>query len=181
MFRIVNLQEIIKSENTELVLSKIAEFSSLNEDVEYFIKNKAIDFEKRNFCRTFLLFDDNANLIAYFTLALKTLFFGENVAKRKKKEIQGFTSDISSVPVILIGQLSKNNNYTDSITGAELLGICMDTVNKAHNLVGGRFCLVETLVDEYNQKVVDFYNDNNFNILQKNDDETFYQLLKKLD
>jgi hypothetical protein len=43
MFRIVNLQEIIKSENTELVLSKIAEFSSLNEDETFYQLLKKLD------------------------------------------------------------------------------------------------------------------------------------------
>lgn len=180
MFRIINLQEIIKSGNNETVFSKIDEFSSLNEDVEYFIKYKAVEFEKRNFCRTFLVFDDEANLIAYYTLALKTLIFNSNLSKSKRKQIQGFTADVSSVPVILIGQLSKNSLFNNKITGTELLDLCINTVYKAHNLVGGRVCLAETDTDKDNIKVVDFYEQNGFYTLQKNDDETFYQMIKKL-
>ena len=179
MFRIVNLQKIIDSTGNEDVLSKIFQFSSLNEDVEFFIKYKAVDFEKRDFCRTFLIFDDT-DPVAYFTLALKTLFFNEDVAKRKRKEIQGFTSDVSSVPVILIGQLSKNNIYNDKISGSDLLELCMKTVIEVKKLVGGRFCLVETLADENNKKVVDFYLENKFNVLQKSEDGMYYQMLRKL-
>jgi len=180
MFRIINLQEIIKSENNEAVFFKMNEFSSLNEDVEYFIKYKAVEFEKRNFCRTFLVFDDDANLIAYYTLALKTLFFNADLSKNKRKQIQGFTADVSSVPVVLIGQLSKNNTFSNKITGTELLDLCLNTVYKVHNLIGGRVCLAETDTDENNTKVVDFYKQNGFYTLQQNEDKRFYQMVKKL-
>ena len=180
MFRIVRLRKIINTKKFELIFKKMTEFSSLNEDVEDFIKHRAVEFEKRNFCRTFLVFDDKANLIAYYTLALKTLIFNSNLSKSKRKQIQGFTADVSSVPVILIGQLSKNSLFNEKITGTELLDLCISTVYKAHNIIGGRVCLVETDTDKNNIKVWKFYEQNEFYTLQKNEDEKFYQMIKKL-
>jgi len=173
------LQIILQSGNNESILNKMAEFSSINDDVEYFIRSKAIDFEKRNACRTYLVFN-NTDLIAYFTLSMKTLFFNDEVSKKKRKDIQGFTSEVSSVPVILIGQLSKNSAFSNKITGEELLKLCLNEVYNIQARIGGRFCLIETLVDESNKKVVDFYVKNGFNTLQKNEDETLYQMLRKL-
>jgi hypothetical protein len=43
MFRIVNLQEVIKSGNAQLVLSKMSEFSSLNEDGTFYQMLKRLD------------------------------------------------------------------------------------------------------------------------------------------
>lgn len=175
MYQVIGLQEIINTSFYNIILSKISEFSSKNEDVEDFIKNKACDYEKRKFCRTFLVFDEEINLVGYFTLALKTLFFNSEVSKNQRKRIHGITGDSQYVPALLIGQLSKNQNF-NSITGKELLDFAIDMIYQVHNIVGGRICLVETLTGDSNKKVLDFYTEYGFKKLQKDKDNIYQQI-----
>ena len=180
MYKLISLKRIIEKNALDYFEKRKENFSSQNPDVEYFIKNKALDYEKRCFCRTFLLIDKDSNIAGYFTLGLKTLAFQDYVSNNKKKAIHGISSDVSSVPVILIGQFSKNLNIENKIQGDELLQFAMDMVYKAQDIVGGRICLVETSSDETNQKVIDFYEKCGFIKLQTDDNGTFQQMYRKI-
>jgi hypothetical protein len=168
----------MQSTGNAVILNKIAAFSSMNEDVESFLKNKAADFDKRDMGRTYLMFDDTGNLVAYFTLALKSVVFGNDVSNTLKKKIHGATSDIKSVPVILIGQLGKNFAVADKIKGTEILDSAFSFIYDTYKLVGSRICLIETLADETNKKVFDFYKEYGFKELQT--DGTYIQMYKRL-
>ena len=74
MYTSLALQEIINTPVLDYFKQKLSKFSSINEDVEDFIRNKAIEYEMRQFSRTYLILDD-VEIAVYFTLALKTLFF----------------------------------------------------------------------------------------------------------
>lgn len=179
MFDILGLQEIIASSALEHFQPQLDNFKSLNEDVEYFIRHKAVDFENRSFCRTFLVIN-NTDIIAYFTIGLKNLSFKDYVSNNRKKAIHGISSDVSNVPVILIGQLSKNANYDNLITGEKLLSFAVDMIRQARNIVGGRVCLVETPADEANSKVIEFYEKCGFVKLQTDDNGTMQQMYLKI-
>ncbi|MBR1736744.1 MAG: hypothetical protein IJ736_06965 [Firmicutes bacterium] len=179
MYTSLALQEIINTPVLDYFKQKLSKFSSINEDVEDFIRNKAIEYEMRQFSRTYLILDD-VEIAAYFTLALKTLFFTDDVSNTKKKAIHGLSNKINDVPVVLIGQLSKNFMYTGNFTGEELLNYALDVVYQVQKLVGGRICLVETLADDSNEKVMDFYLHNGFIKLQKDTDGIYQQLIRKL-
>ena len=180
MFRTVELQKIINLSDADGLKRQIDNFSSLNNDVEYFIRHKAVDYEKRAFCRTFLVVDENIHIVGFFTLGLKNLAFQDYVSNSKKKSIHGISSDVSSVPVILIGQLSKNLACDNAISGEELLDFAIDMVYNAQDIVGGRICLVETATDEENQKVIEFYENCGFVKLQKDENGEYQQLYKKI-
>ena len=180
MYETYRLQKLIDSPFSEIIQEKMQRFRSLNADVEDFIKNKAVDYEKRWFSKTYLVINEKAEIIAYFTLALKTLFFTDEVSNSKKKYIHGLTNKITNVPVILIGQLSKNLEFNDEISGGELLELALKVIYEIRELIGGRICLVETLADDSNEKVMDFYLRNDFIKLQTDDDGTYQQLIRKL-
>jgi hypothetical protein len=161
-------------------LEKINNFSSLNEDIENFIKNKAVDFEKRDMSRTYLILNENRNFVAYFSLTLKVLEFNDTVSNKTKKRLHGASSSIKSIPVILIGQLGKNFNFKDEITGKYILESAMSFVKQIYGLVGCRICLVETLACESNQKVIDFYTDYGFVGLNKSPTDNFLQMYTRI-
>ena len=87
MYKLISLKRIIEKNALDYFEKRKENFSSQNPDVEYFIKNKALDYEKRCFCRTFLLIDKDSNIAGYFTLSLKTLAFQDYVSNNKKKAI----------------------------------------------------------------------------------------------
>lgn len=131
------------------------------------MKNRAIEFDKLAKSKTFLILGlDNAeskiNLIAYFTLSLQVFKVPEKLSNRKIKEWDGFSAKVKSkviteFPVILIGQLGKNDEYKDKILGSELMQYCLSTVLDGQQILGGRIILLECkntpyLVDKFYPK-----------------------------
>jgi len=153
-------------------------FSCLDNDVESFLKTKARQHEQRNRSRTYLvLSNDGHKLIAYFTLSLKALEFGEGVSKSAIKSIDGFNKNAASTPVILIGQFGKDKHDAQEIRGSVLLDICMGYVYEIHNLVGSRIVLVESA---NNEKVTAFYKDNGFSVFREDPGDKLVQMIRVL-
>ncbi len=168
------MRELIETaeakEDSSLVQKAFSSFScTRNQDVENFLKENSIRFEKSDITRTYLIidqdrFEDNKtiNIVAYFSLALKILIIPELLSNRKTKKIDGFSKDAKEAIVYLIGQLGKNDNYSDDISGSEILNRAINIITDIQNSIGGRVVLVEC---EDNKNLIDFYNKNDFEIL----------------
>lgn len=87
------LREIIGTEREQAVADAVGRFSCKDKDVEFFLKNKALEFERCDKSRTYLVHDyeaysgGNVSVLAYFTLSLKSLEFRGTLSKNKIKEI----------------------------------------------------------------------------------------------
>ena len=175
----VSLKEIIGTEDEVDYLQAIQKFSCLDKDVEKFLKIKALDFDKRNKSRTYLLIDSNQDeeiiILGYYTITIKNLPFTEIVSKSMIKKIDGYSNNVNSAESILIGQLGKNYNYKDKISGSFLLNHAMVTVYSIHNLAGCRIVFLEC---SDNEKIVKFYQDNGFAFLQKSGE--YLQMIRHL-
>jgi hypothetical protein len=88
------------------------------------------------------------------------------VSKTKRKKLDGLYKKTDDIPCYLIGQLGKNDLYKDKIEGHTIINYAVNIIQKSHEFVGGRFILVEC-TDNY--KLVNFYLNNNFEILQKDE------------
>lgn len=167
----INLKEIIDELGEDRAKSILAEFiCPINKDVEYFIKNKAIEFSKQGLSTTYLIFvsyKKEYKLVAYFTLASKTILIKKDVlSKTKQRRIAKFSTFLSDLkryvlPAILIGQLGKNykNGIDKQITGDELLHMAFDTIKTIQNAIGGRFVFLEC---EDIKELKAFYENNGF-------------------
>ena len=173
---VVTLQEALKSESLEDVEDAISRFKCLDKDVETFLKTKAIDFERRDKSRTYLVFDDDA-LLGYFTLSLNALPFRQEVSNNMIKRIDGFSKDVKAVGIILIGQFGKDSERAGTFKGSELLNLCMQKIRIAKGILGGRFVMLECL--EIPQ-VVSFYEKNGFAVLQKDEKDKYLQMIRRL-
>lgn len=172
------LKEIIDKGGLNPILEVISRFSCQDDDVEDFLKNKAVDFENRDKSRTYLIIDDASDdLIGYFTLSLKALPFSKEVSKNAIKNIDGFSKDIQAVGIILVGQFGKDAVLAKNIDGSSLFDLCMETVYKAQNIIGGRFVLLECREIE---KVVAFYEKQGFGSLQYDDTDSYVQMVRRL-
>jgi hypothetical protein len=115
------------------VTDAIEAFSCKDKDVEFFLKNKALEFEKRDKSRTYIICEEetflsgDVSILAYFTLSLKPLEFRDNLSKNKIKEVDGFSKEVESVAIALIGQFGKDEARAKEISGKDLLTICMKT------------------------------------------------------
>jgi len=177
---VIPLQKIIDGNVSESISQAISQFTCQDKDVEMFLKNKAFDFERRDKSRTYLIFNDDGGggtLVGYFTISLNALPFRESVAKNSIKRIDGFSKDVKAVGIILIGQFGKDCNLAKNIKGKDLLEICLRTIKKAKNIVGGRFVMLECLDV---QQVVSFYKTNGFQPLQFDENDKYLQMVRRL-
>ncbi|MDR1299393.1 MAG: hypothetical protein LBJ84_04000 [Oscillospiraceae bacterium] len=177
------LSDVAGTQLEELVVQTIDKFSCQDKDVEDFLKQKAFEFEKRDKSRTYLIFDSElsldgiARVVAYFTLSLKSLKLQDMLSKNKIKDIDGFSRDVQSVAIALIGQFGKDEFIAKNISGKELLDICMKIMYQIHTLIGGRYVLIEC---QDIDKVVDFYRENGFKTLQTDNNDNYLQMVRRL-
>jgi len=175
---VVQFRKAIGTPAEEYINDLLLNFSCLDNDVESFLKTKAIQHELRNRSRTYLVLSDDASkLIAYFTLSLKALEFGEDISRTVIKSIDGFNKNAASTPVILIGQFGKDIKTGKVVRGSELLDICMSYVYEIHYLVGSRIVLIESANYE---KVVTFYKNNGFTVFREDPDDKLIQMIRTL-
>lgn len=167
----MSLKDMLQNLEEDNVKSILFGFSCpLNQDVEKFIKYKAIEFAKQSIAPTHLIFGsykDEIVFIGYFTLTIKNFFvakssLGSNLRRRIAKfgtydeDRKGY---MISAP--LIAQLGKNyqDNINTIITGDELLKLACNKVSAIQKDIGGKIVYLEC---EDKPKLVEFYESNGF-------------------
>ena len=184
-------------EDNELLSQILSSFScERDEDIENFLHNKAVEFEKLSKARTYLICDeeqilkegfclDQLEIYGYVAIALKILSVPEEWSNRKRKELDGLSAKIHGEPIkdfscYLIGQLSRNSKVShDSISGKDLLQMAYDVIAAAVDAVGGRYMMIECREEK---KLVDFYQANGFEEIQRSSDGThiMVQMIRKI-
>ena len=151
--------------------------------METFLRNKALEFDKRNVSRTYLYVDEMSfvsgmlKIVAYYTISLKTLAFTSSVSKRMIKDIDGFSKDADSVSAILIGQLGKDSMYGAGLHGKDILSAVIDLAYEIRSIAGSRIVFLEC---EPVDKLLAFYKSNGFIQIQENPSNKLVQLVRFL-
>lgn len=88
---------------------------------------------------------------------------------RSAKKLDGFSSKIGGLkitefPVILIGQIGKNDKYCKNISGKEVLQYCLGKVLEGQSRLGGRIVMLECKNIDY---IIKFYEEFGFNLLER--------------
>ena len=181
MAKRVSVKEIIGTEEEIDFIKAIDKFSCQDNEVANFLKTKAFEFDRRNKSRTYLIvdIDDSEDIIilGYYTITMKSLPFGIGTSKSTVKKIDGFRSDAAAAESILIGQLGKNYNYRDKIDGSTLIEYAMETVYIVHTAAGGRVVFLEC---SDNEKIIEFYKNNDFVFLQNSSEGKYVQMIRYL-
>ena len=155
-------------DRTERILAKFSTERSnskkhLNEDIEIFLKNNAIQFAKEKKSITYLVVDEEeVSLLGYFTLAHKTIEIPESVlSKTKKKRIERyarFNEVLNAYPVsaFLIAQFGKNYALDEGerISGNDLMHLADKELYEIQHRIGGGVKYLDCLD---NSKLIDFY------------------------
>ena len=170
-YKVINLKDIYNSLGEEKTKEILNEYEcNLNEDVEYFFKEKSIEFAKQDIAETFIVlssYKDEDVIVGYFALANKGIGIKKSILSetRKKKFLKyaKFDSESKSYQMALplIGQLGKNyhNGYNRLISGDVLLKLACDKVKEAQDILGGRFVFLEC---EDKENLKKFYENNGF-------------------
>ena len=198
-YKIINLKDIYNNlgeERTKEILSNYK--CKLNQDVEYFLKEKAIEFSKQDISRTYIVmsqYKDKDVIVGYFAITNKVTSIKKvKLSETKRKRLLKFAvydkeSKCYNIALPLIGQLGKNyyNDYNRLISGDVLLKLDCDKIKEAQELIGGRFVFLEC---EDKSILEEFYESNGFVCFgkrnlerderNKNEGEYLLQMLKDL-
>jgi hypothetical protein len=126
--------------------------NGLDHDVELFIRQKAITFEKCGLSRTTLVFDGD-KFAGYFTIAVKQLEIAAGVwnslSHAKQRAFMPLMSLKRITPPVhppshLIAELGRNFACKSSLSGSDLLRMAEQRIYEAYSLSGGRFLWLET-------------------------------------
>lgn len=133
-----------------------------NTDVQDFLHNKAITFE-RNLRSCTYLYVSNADksVVAYITLGIKSLLTND-LSDEAIVFLDGYTNEILSIPCYLIAQLGKSDTCKEKI-GSFLLDDALSIIDKSQDSLKGRFVLIDSVNDN---KVINFYKANSFIALE---------------
>ena len=135
---LISLKDLISEIEDEKLNELLSSFKcNLDPDIEFFLKSRAVTYEKLSKARTYLIVDENdlatkaiedITILGYIALALKVLTVPESVSNRMRREIDGLSAkihgeQITAFPVYLIGQLGRNTNISkEVISGKDLIG-----------------------------------------------------------
>lgn len=143
-------------DNVNILPSAISRFScDLDNDINNFLQEKAIDFLNRKLCSTYLLLNEEEfhqgklKIEAYFTLSHKAMLVPSNISKTIIQEISGFKNK-SIIQFVLIGQLGKfikeNADGTcekSQIQLNQILDSAFEVMNEASDIIPVRCVLIE--------------------------------------
>lgn len=155
-YRLVDLLNSRSTNQTRKILKEFV--CAKNLDVQDFLHNKAITFERYLRTRTYLyVSNENKSVMAYFSIGI-TYLLANQLSKDIIKFLDGYTDEIVALPCYLIGQLGKSDKCSEKI-GNFLLDDALSFIDKSQDILSGRFVLIDAVNDE---KVIDFYKENSF-------------------
>lgn len=174
-FEVIALDRLLANYDEENIKSQLEVFTSINDDVESFLKNKAIQFERVGLSRTTLVYASikgDLKLAGYFAISTKPLTISKKNWNRLSKSVQrkllpmGYKTEQDNYEVssILLGQLGVNFTYREFhiITGDELLALAYKEITRAWKTIGGTMLYLEAKNDSH---LRDFYTRNGFSQL----------------
>lgn len=145
-YNIINILDLLAIEKEGALQQRLSSFSCpINTEIEDFIKYKALDFAKRKLSITYLILDETANLLGYFTLTHKAIEVrGENLSNTVRRKLSAHSkfdeNDNSyTASAFLLAQIGKNYNIAKEIriSGAELIAEANDVLEDIQHRIGG--------------------------------------------
>lgn len=165
-----------------------------DKDIEHFLHNRAVEFERLSKSRTYIVCDleelqtkriSELTVYGYLTLALKILTIPTSASNRTRKELDGFSwklhgKQIQDFPCYLIGQLARNSQVPHyALTGKQLLDFANDIIAAAVDAVGGRYLMIEC---RDIPGLLNFYKSNAFDEISRvfDAEQPMVQMIRKL-
>ena len=161
-----SINELLKINNEDEIIAYLSDFvCNKNIEIESYLKNNSIDFNKKHQAMTYLLFDRNRDVIAYFALSVKPISIkceqlSNNELKKLLRIAEIDINDNSLNPsAYLIAQLGKKDG---SIINLDMIFKFVNYyINAAQDICGG---VVEFLESENNDRLIKLYKDRGFKI-----------------
>ena len=163
------------------MLSFLSSFSCRDKDVEKFLHEDAIPYEKSKKARTYLLIrtEPPPYICGYFSVALTCVEIKklDSLSKSQRKKLCGLLDSRNPLAGYLIGQLGRNSEIDSlSLPGVDILEQAVGIIKIAQKRVAGRFALIECAPES---GLLKFYENNGFHILSQ--DDYLYQMYRIID
>ncbi len=170
--KFVSLNSLLANQNESKIQNLLNNFFCKRDiDIENFLKNKAIEFEKRNISRTYLWIDlENKEVAGYFSIGLDIVSIkGISSNSLKKKLNKGYSPKNDFLFTYLIGQIARSDKYSkDNLPGEEIVETALVKIKEAQIVVGGHLVCLDILYSEKKPQLVKFYKKFGFRELKKN-------------
>lgn len=163
---IENILDIIDYEGEEELELILSEFiCQKNDEIQTFLKDKAIEFAKKKLSITYLVNDsETGDLLGYFTLAHKVLEVPalglSNTVRRKMSRYSTLDNRNESymVSAFLLAQFGKNYSVDEErrVSGAELMDCVDEVLKRIQHQIGGAIVYLDC---EDEEKLITFYSD----------------------
>ncbi|HAB0009505.1 TPA_asm: hypothetical protein GIN74_08885 [Listeria monocytogenes] len=122
-------------------------------DLESFLHDKAILYERSSLGRTFLFLDEAKlvekvfSVMGFFTTA-QTSYDITVLSKKRRRKVLGSAvpgrDTLNSFPAFLIGQIGRNDQYTSNdLTGETMLNECFLQLKQVSKITGGEHVILE--------------------------------------
>jgi hypothetical protein len=146
--QLLSLREQILEGSTKLfeLDTQFKEFCCVrDEDVQTFIRDKAIRYERSGLSRTYFYTTNRAtqevDVVAYFSVAITSVDY-TRVSKARREKVLGGTpgrANRDHFGGLLIAQLARDDRYDESIiSGIELIEACEEIIELGRDYLGGR-------------------------------------------
>ncbi|HES60076.1 MAG TPA: hypothetical protein ENO18_06570 [Caldithrix sp.] len=176
-FSLFPLSEIIENSDSNRKIKKLLKTfgCSKNIDLQDFLYNKTLTFEKNLRSRTYIYIEnDTKEVAAYFTITISTLHT-DGISTEVIELLDGYQNDVKSIPCFLIGQLGKSDKFERSKIGAFILDDAIEIIDQSQLSLGGRFILLDAINQD---KVIKFYENNAFFPIEEDADSESIKMIK---
>lgn len=165
----ISLSELIENLGVEETQKLLTLFKcSRNPDVEKFLLQKAIRFEQASAASTHLIFNQEGQILAYYSLSFKEIQV--ETSKNLWKKLTGGLGDGNILKVFLIGQIAKNELIAEhSMHLSLILDEIYQQIYLAKRSVGGRVVILEC---EDNPHLIQHYQAHGFKLLNTVEDKS---------
>lgn len=152
----------------------IKPFDCGDADLNGFLLNDAKSYAEKKIAYTFVLEDDEGNIIAYYSLLNDKIAKVEssNAAWRKVKKLFPHDKHFGSYPAIKIGRFAVDNRFRGEGMGSKLMKILKDALAHKDTDSAFRFLTVDAYIS-----AVPFYVKNGFLPLTSDDDDKHTRLM----
>ena len=167
------LRKLIATLSPERLSKIISSFSCKRDmDVESFLKDKAIMYEKKHLSRTYLIFADDASkeLEAYFTVAVSSMdVSGLECSKELRKKMNINNGLAQSY---LIGQIGKRDNGEKGL-GEFAISSAVKMITKVNEKVGCRLIRLDC-----KPSLIKYYTDKGFTYAGKDEEKGLHHMVR---
>ena len=158
-YAILSLSELIKRFGEDSVYDTLSTFEPVHESAtKVFLREKAIDMEKRDLSRTYLAISKpDGRVIGYITLSIKCMAVPrENLLSGKTLKGMNIESSTGVAQSYLLGQLS----------------LAFDKLGQAKGIVGCRMVRLDC-----HDELIPYYTDHGFRLITKNGSGSLNQMM----